>query len=303
MIPNHKARRAKHFREDTIAYAADISRNNPACFLFLIDQSGSMTQALAGQPGQRKMDGAADAVNRSLDAISQRCSQGLDIRDYFHIGILGYSTDAMGNAQMESILQGTSSGPPFLPISEVVELAEVEEREVEESDGAGGLVQVTRRLPFWLRPRAEYGTPMCETLDNAGDALEAWIADHPDSYPPTVINISDGMATDGDPVPFAERITNLSTSDGEALLFNCHISSINAMPCEYPGGVGEVPLDDEFAPLMFRMSSPLPAHSSERALGLDLSVSEDSRGYVFNADMRALVQFLDIGTRAASNLL
>ena len=36
-------------------YAADISRANPACFFFLIDQSGSMTQALSGQPGQRKM--------------------------------------------------------------------------------------------------------------------------------------------------------------------------------------------------------------------------------------------------------
>ena len=71
-------------------YAADISRNNPGCFLFLIDQSASMSGALGGQPGLRKMDGAADAVNKILDAISQRCSQGMDVRDYFDIGILGY---------------------------------------------------------------------------------------------------------------------------------------------------------------------------------------------------------------------
>ena len=37
-------------------YIADVSRANPACFLFLIDRSGSMAGALAGQPGQRKMD-------------------------------------------------------------------------------------------------------------------------------------------------------------------------------------------------------------------------------------------------------
>ena len=60
-------------------YTSDISRNNPGCFLFLIDQSGSMMGALGGQPDLRKMDGAADAVNRILDAISQRCSQGMDI--------------------------------------------------------------------------------------------------------------------------------------------------------------------------------------------------------------------------------
>ena len=45
-------------------YTADISRTSPACFLFLIDQSGSMDMALAGQPGQRKKDQAAQAINR-----------------------------------------------------------------------------------------------------------------------------------------------------------------------------------------------------------------------------------------------
>ena len=91
-----------------MAYAADISRNNPGCFLFLIDQSGSMIGALGGQPGLKKMDGAADAVNRILDAISQRCSQGMDIRDYFHVGIITYSTDEQGNTKLDAPLPGTS---------------------------------------------------------------------------------------------------------------------------------------------------------------------------------------------------
>ena len=43
-------------------YTADISRNSPGCFLFLIDQSASMRAALGGKPDQRKMDGAADAA-------------------------------------------------------------------------------------------------------------------------------------------------------------------------------------------------------------------------------------------------
>ena len=73
-------------------YTADISRANPACFLFLIDQSGSMELALAGQPGFRKMDQAATALNGILNALSLRCSQGMEVRDYFHIGVIGYST-------------------------------------------------------------------------------------------------------------------------------------------------------------------------------------------------------------------
>ena len=121
-------------------YTADISRNNPGCFLFLLDQSGSMMGALGGQPGLRKMDGAADAINRVLDAVSQRCSQGLDIRDYFHIGIITYNTDGGGRSTLGTALPRTSPQQPFLAVSQVVDVAEVEERQVKESDGAGGIV-------------------------------------------------------------------------------------------------------------------------------------------------------------------
>ena len=71
-------------------YSASIDRTNPGCFLFLVDQSSSMSGTLAGQRDQRKMEAAADAVNRVLDNVAQRCSRGMEIRDYFDVGILGY---------------------------------------------------------------------------------------------------------------------------------------------------------------------------------------------------------------------
>ena len=165
-------------------YEADISRNSPGCFLFLIDQSASMSGVLGGQPGQRKMDRAADAVNRILDAISQRCSQGMDIRDYFHVGVITYTTDEKGNPDVRSALPGTSPDEPFLAISQVAEAATVEERQVKEDDGAGSLVEVTRKFRVWLRPEARWGTPMCAALSAASQALHDWTADHPNSYPP-----------------------------------------------------------------------------------------------------------------------
>ncbi len=281
-------------------YSADISRNNPGCFLFLIDHSGSMDGSLGGQP-LRKMDGAADAVNRILDAISQRCSQGMDVRDYFHIGVITYTTDDAGAPDVQSALPGTSPEQPFLPISEVVDAAQVEERQVKESDGAGGIVEVTRKFPVWLRPEAKWGTPMCAALSTASKALYDWITDHPDSYPPMVISVTDGAATDGNPVPLAEEIMAMETSDGNALVYNAHLSEMNAMPVQYPADESAVP-EDEYAAQMFRMSSEFPPQVVDIAAGLDLPVTQGSRGYVYNADMVALVQFLDIGTRAASDL-
>ena len=281
-------------------YSADISRTNPGCFLFLVDRSGSMEGALAGQPGQRKMDQAADAINRILDAVSQRCSSGMDIRDYFHIGILGYNTDAAAAPIITSVLQGTVADAPFLPISQVVDIAEVVERPVRESDGAGGIIEVTRRFPVWLQPHAEYGTPMCEVLHHAAQALENWVGQYPDSFPPIVINVSDGNATDGDPEPLAERIMGLRTSDGNALVFNVHLSEVATMPIQFPDT--EEGLPDELAVRLFRMSSIVPEGSRNLAASLDLTMSEYARGFVFNADMTSLVQFLDIGTRGPSNI-
>ena len=282
-------------------YAADISRNNPGCFLFLIDQSASMGGALGGQPELRKMDGAADAVNRILDAISQRCSQGMDVRDYFHVGIITYTTDNKGNPDVQSALPGTSSEQPFLTISQVVDAAEVEEKQVKESDGAGGLVEVTRKFPVWLRPEAKWGTPMCSALSTASDALQDWIAGNRSSYPPMVISVTDGAASDGDPVPLAGNIMDLETDDGNVLIYNAHLSEMSAMPVQYPADESGVP-PDEYAAQMFRMSSVFPDPVVELAAGMGLPVTQGSRGYVYNADMVALVQFLDIGTRAASDL-
>ena len=284
-----------------LSYTADISRNNPGCFLFLIDQSGSMSGALGGQPGLRKMDGAADAVNRILDAISQRCSQGMDVRDYFDIGVITYNTDVTGGARLETVLPGTSPERPFLPVSQVVDAAEMEERQVNEPDGAGGIVEVTRRFPVWLRPKADYGTPMCKALSAASKALQEWTAQHPDSYPPMVINVTDGDATDGNPEHLAQEIMALGTSDGSVLIYNAHLSEMSAMPSQYPSEEGDVP-PDEYAARMFRMSSVFPEPVVKLAASMDLPVTEGSRGYVYNADMVALVQFLDIGTRAATDL-
>ncbi len=281
--------------------SVDISRANPGCFMFLIDQSGSMHDSLGGQPGLRKMDGAADALNRILDAISQRCSQGMDVRDYFDVGIVTYTTDNAGDPDLKSVLPGTSLDSPFLKISEVVEVADVEERQVKESDGAGGLVEVSRKFPVWLRPEALYGTPMCEALEVALRALSDWTANHPSSYPPMVIHVTDGMATDGNPEPIAQKLMSLETEGGNVLLYNAHLSEMSITPVQYPASESDLP-QDEFAALIYRMSSEFPEPVRELASGLGLPVQQGSRGYVYNADMVALVQFLDIGTRAAAEL-
>lgn len=56
-------------------YSAEISRSNPTCFLFLVDQSGSMDDPFGGESGKRKAQGVSDAINRLLQTLVFRCAR------------------------------------------------------------------------------------------------------------------------------------------------------------------------------------------------------------------------------------
>ncbi|KXB96880.1 MAG: hypothetical protein AA908_09770 [Chlorobi bacterium NICIL-2] len=275
-------------------YTAEISRANPSCFLFLIDQSGSMADPFgAGESGRRKADGVADAINRLLQNLVIKCAKEEGVRDYYHVGVIGYG------AHVGPAFSGALAGRELVPVSEIGNMpARIEERIKKVDDGAGGLVDQSIRFPIWFDPVANGGTPMCQALGRAKAILEGWLAQHPACFPPIVINITDGEATDGDPSAAADAIRKLSSNDGEVLLFNVHLSSQRATPIEFPDT--EAGLPDQFAQLLFRMSSPLPAYMRSIAQQEGYKVSEGTRGFVFNADIVAVIRFLDIGTRPSN---
>jgi hypothetical protein len=138
---------------------------------------------------------------------------------------------------------------------------------------------------------------MCQALALAKNYLEAFLSQYPDCYPPIVINITDGMSTDGDPLGAGMVIRSMTSGDGNVLLFNAHVSAHVAQPIEYP--TNEAVLPDQFARLLFRMSSPLPPLLLDAARTEGFPVAEDSRGFVFNADLVSVIRFLDIGTRVS----
>src|SRR5437763_11169830 len=179
-----------------MAYTAEISRTNPSCFVLLIDQSGSMSDPFgAGDAGTQKANGAADAINRLLQNLVIKCAKSEGVRDYYSVGVLGYGSNS-GPA-----FGGALAGRELVPISEIADNpARVEERTKKVDDGAGGLVDQTVKFPVWFDPVANGATPMCAALDRAQQIMSAWAGQHAASYPPIVINITDGESTDGDPV-------------------------------------------------------------------------------------------------------
>lgn len=273
-----------------MSYSAEISRTTPTAFLFLVDQSGSMQEVM--QNGKSKAQFVADVLNRTLATLITRCTKSEGTRNYFEVGVLGYSGSTAENG-----LAGALSSTVLHPISQIeANPLRVEDRIKRMDDGAGGLVDQTIKFPVWFEPKASGGTPMCNAITAAAEQLVAWCDAHPDSYPPTVLHVTDGESTDGDPEALAKQLQQISTSDGNVLLFNLHVSTSGGDPAKFP--VSDAGLNDS-AKLLYRMSSPLPPHLQRVAEEKGIKATMESRGFVFNGEITEIVDFFDIGTRAA----
>lgn len=281
-----------------MSYTKRIDSNHPACFLVLLDQSGSMSGEFpatteSGSVTMPKAQGVADAVNRIFQQLVLTCSNGSTFKDRFHLGVVAYGGD------------GAAATAGFEGLKSISEMANaplrVDQRTKQIPDGVGGLVEQTVRFPIWFDAQAAGGTPMSAALDIAYSLLEPWVAAHPDSFPPVVINITDGEATDGNPAAGFQRIKDLATSDGNALVFNLLLSE--------KAGTGSTawPTSSEGIPeghlrTLVEASSELPDNMREMGRqNCDLALSPGCRGVVLNASFQDVVKMLKIGTLAGND--
>jgi hypothetical protein len=278
-----------------MAFTAEISRTNPTCLLFLVDQSKSMDGPFGGQPGKKKSEGVADAINRLLQNLVLKCAKSDGIRDYFHVGVIGYGSD------VQAALAGTTNEMALVPISQVANSPlRVEQRKRMVDDGAGGVIEQSFRFPVWFEPVASGKTAMDGAIKLAHEVVANFVATYPDCFPPLILNLTDGIPTDANPLESSQDLKALRSSDGNVLFFNAHISSSPAPAISFPSD--EEGLADKFAKLLFRMSSILPHKLMAAAKDEGYIIEGAARGFVFNADLVGVIRFLEIGTRVASSV-
>ncbi|HEY6247861.1 MAG TPA: vWA domain-containing protein [Pyrinomonadaceae bacterium] len=270
-------------------YSAQITRANPTCIVLLVDQSGSMADPFSGDSTTKKADFVAEVVNHTLHDLVIRCTKTEEVRNYYYISIIGYGRN------VAPAFGGALGARNLVPIAQVADYPlQVKSSYKRVPDGAGGWVEIPIRFPVWLHPNAEGKTPMCEALTLVKNILEGWLTEHPRGFPPTVLHLTDGESSDGDPDYIGRQIMSLRTDDGQVLLFNCHISSQRKRKVEYPADESDLP--DAFARTLFHISSPLPGNFLAAAAQLGVQTVDNSRGFVFNGDPSSIVQFYEIGT-------
>lgn len=279
-----------------MAYSAEISRNNPSCFLFVIDQSGSMSDNYV-TVGKPKSQALADVINRMLQQLVIKCAKSEGVRDYYNVGVIGYGANGVGSAFSERL-----SGLDLVPISEIANNpARIEERNKKVPDGAGGLVDTSVKFPIWFDPIANGGTPMTEAFRKANSVISNWLLSNPNCFPPVVIHITDGESTDGDPTQEMDKLTNQTSTDGNVILFNLHTNAKSVNQIFFPGP--EIQLPDQYAEKLFKGASILPhfmRNVANQEFGLNLS--DGAKAFVLNGDIDLIITAIEIGTRPSLQL-
>jgi len=288
-------------------YSAQINRNNPMAFLFLVDQSGSMNELSSATDENGNLlsiaQAVADAINTILEELVNSATRDDGIRDYFEVALIGYGGD-------ETFLwEGNLKNRSFAKISEIRDSAKSETYIVEDIV-RGKVIESEHTRLSWLTPKAMNQTPMRGAFKVAEDELKKWVKTHADSFPPIIINITDGMAndisTENDMVVASQNIKNITTIDGNSIVMNIHLSN-GGQQIIFPSDISEIP-NNSYAQMLFKMSSVLPdswkanideVFKKNRAVSSNLQKGSII-GMGLNVKMIGLVKMLDIGTRGAT---
>ena len=280
------------------AYTAQITRNTPTAFIFLIDQSVSMQNYTTLYGEEMPMaEAVARIVNHQLNELVLRCIKGSETRDYYDIAIIGYGENAYSG------WKGELEGRDFVKPSELKEHPYKKITTKKETRTRKGVKVVEVEEVQWIEAEATQGwTRVHLAFEKAKGLLDEWMEKHHDKdcYPPTIINITDGEfngATKEYVLQQANELKSMFTNDGNVILFNIHISANKAVCVTCPASKDEVSFSS-LATTMYEMSSLLPMRYSDRIADLrgDGTPNNRYRAMSINADMSTLIQLMDIGT-------
>lgn len=280
-------------------YDAPITRSQKGAFMLLLDQSGSMAEKITYQ-GEllTKAQALCYAVSEILEELISYSYRGFFVGDYFDVAIIGYSgteaTNMFGKGwkSIADIDQSALSRHQYLLKRTT-------------PDGENFYTKGTRRE--WIEPKANGRTPLGEALRKARRLVQPWCRRHPDSFPPVVINITDGEATDASPddlMALSQALCKVGTNDGNTIFINIHLAPeghhrrVNNL-C-FPAESDPLP-EGRHARLLYQISSTLPSLYTSYIEELR-GGKGPFRGVCFNTAPSELVGMLSVGTITMTKL-
>jgi hypothetical protein len=284
-------------------YSARITRKTPSAFVFMLDLSGSMEEkVLFNGESVSKASAVAGLINSTLAELVNHCRREEGYRDYLDIAVIGYGGDRVWSLLPEGGCHPVFRKPAELAYAPVETVKNFRERTLPD----GTKVLSTTENKRWVQPHALGKTPMYGAFEQVYKLLGDWTRRRSDErcFPPVVINISDGEATDADErdlLAVSEKVRALRTADGGVLILNICIGT-EGRTVLFPASETELP-ETPYARLLFGMSSPMPAIYRRHIAEITGRPARDGeRGMSYNASMTDLIGLLNIGSLSVSLL-
>lgn len=282
-------------------YSQEITRRHRTAFVIALDCSGSMQETVRfGKELISKAEAVTRTANSLIAELIDRCRRTDGLRNYYDVAVVGY-----GNGEVKMMLDPAG----------FVSVEQLAAREVETSvthteypSQGGEALLVARTQRVWIRSAAEGNTPMYEAMLRIRDMVTAWCAEplNRESFPPVVINITDGEMSDCDENQLRDicsQIRRVKTDDGNTLLLNVHISTDSATPSMIFPTDAELSRAGRYARMLADCSSIMPEQFEQAvARNKDAGARPPFRGMGYNANIVELLSIINIGSRSVNNM-
>lgn len=201
-------------------YRSVATSKTPALIIYLLDVSGSMSEAYGSST---RIDLVSKALHKVAVKMVQRSTKGAIVSPRYRIAMFAYSS------QVIDLLGGIKT------IDEVAKMGIPRLTTLDATDTAGAFMAAENLL--------------ITELPN--------IQDHP---APLICHMTDGEYNGTDPRPIAERIMNMAVPDGNVLIENIYFKSDTGITVgrDWAGVTSPWELSDQYSQKLLEMSSIIP---------------------------------------------
>ena len=282
-------------------YSQEITRTHRTAFVILLDRSKSMQEPIRfGKLSMTKAEALTYIANSLITELLDRCRRIDGVRNYYDIAVIGY-----GNNQVERLLDKRG----FLAVDELERHKQqycINTLEQELPNGSWALTE--HKSTQWITPKAEGNTPMYEAMLHTRDLVAEWcsVKQNRDSFPPSIIHITDGEASDCDHkelIDICSDIKRQETTDGNVLLLNIHIAANHHLPAIVFPMPDEIPGMGHYASTLAECSSIMPEVFNDAISRLKgVATAPPFIGMGYNASIIELLSIINIGSRSVCNM-
>jgi hypothetical protein len=210
------------------------------------------------------------------------------------VAVVGYRSDAQGQADVGSRWTGEIAGREFVPSDQLSAAARIEKRTKKSPRPDGSLEETTIDFPVWYEPVLGSKAPQIAAFKHCRDLIGRWAtAQAGAAGQPLVIHVFSGASGDGSPQMVVDELLRLENAGSKPLVCQCHMAASSALVTAAFSSK-QVSLASGLARDLFSRASELPQAMRDALKAARAMVQPAARAVVHNAKMIDLARCLEL---------